>query len=75
MMSVSPMCHESLRDSLFPRRHLASTTPIGPGIERIGYKPGKRLIAVDLVKAEPKNPTTWILLAHAVRHNSRAAPL
>jgi Flp pilus assembly protein TadD len=24
-------------------------------------------IAVDLVKAEPKNPTTWILLAHAVR--------
>ena len=25
-------------------------------------------IAVDLVKAEPKNPTTWILLAHAVRH-------
>ncbi|MGA7904766.1 MAG: hypothetical protein WBV90_19250 [Terrimicrobiaceae bacterium] len=25
-------------------------------------------IAVDLVKAEPKNPTTWIMLAHAVRH-------
>jgi Flp pilus assembly protein TadD len=25
-------------------------------------------IAADLVKAEPKNPTTWILLAHAVRH-------
>ena len=24
-------------------------------------------IAADLVKAEPKNPTTWILLAHAVR--------
>ena len=24
-------------------------------------------IAVDLVKAEPKNPTTWILLSHAVR--------
>jgi Flp pilus assembly protein TadD len=25
-------------------------------------------IAADLVKAEPKNPTTWILLAHAVRN-------
>jgi Flp pilus assembly protein TadD len=25
-------------------------------------------VAADLVKAEPKNPTTWILLAHAVRH-------
>ena len=25
-------------------------------------------IAADLVKAEPKNPTTWILLAHAVGH-------
>ena len=25
-------------------------------------------IAAELVKAEPKNPTTWILLAHAVRH-------
>ena len=25
-------------------------------------------IAVDLVKAEPKNPTTWILLAYAVGH-------
>jgi Flp pilus assembly protein TadD len=25
-------------------------------------------IAADLVKAEPKNPTTWMLLAHAVRH-------
>ena len=24
-------------------------------------------IPADLVKAEPKNPTTWILLAHAVR--------
>ena len=24
-------------------------------------------IAVDLVKAEPKNATTWMLLAHAVR--------
>ena len=24
-------------------------------------------IAVDLVKAEPENPTTWILLAHAAR--------
>ena len=25
-------------------------------------------IAADLVKAEPKNPTTWILLAYAVGH-------
>ena len=25
-------------------------------------------IAADIVKAEPKNPTTWILLAQAVRH-------
>jgi Flp pilus assembly protein TadD len=25
-------------------------------------------IAVDLVKVDPKNPTTWILLAHAVRN-------
>jgi Flp pilus assembly protein TadD len=25
-------------------------------------------IAADIVKAEPKNPATWILLAHAVRH-------
>ena len=24
-------------------------------------------IAADMVKAEPKNPATWILLAHAVR--------
>jgi Flp pilus assembly protein TadD len=29
-------------------------------------------IAADLVKAEPKNPTTWILLAHAVRHAGNA---
>ena len=25
-------------------------------------------IAADLVKAEPKNPATWILLAYAVKH-------
>ena len=25
-------------------------------------------IAADIVRAEPKDPATWILLAHAVRH-------
>jgi Flp pilus assembly protein TadD len=32
-------------------------------------------IAADMVKAEPRNPATWILLAHAVRHAGDVAQM